>query len=330
MATLRFPDELPGGDRGLNKGPSPRKGVFSQHPGMTPKYHTNNNNASLEYMARMFIPFGDDQTGDKRKAFINSFDDKTRSRELAAALATTGRTDTGNAFGMGYIDFLLQKAQESFQEKYQVVEVLGDNYVSYFFGQAPPVFTYSGTLLNSVQDDWRTAFHIMYNDIIRGTQMARKKLVVTLAYDDVFVTGVLVNMTQLLTAEFELGASFSFNILVKRFDVHSRFGGAAFPPTAVATYPYALEPGLFTNRQIEGVTPSIWNGESAVFTTGSRKKSAEGKTDIGDLEIVPNGYDPEVDYAIDSVYNGGAVRLLRKTSPVVDTMIGNLSDVFNL
>ena len=329
MGKPRFPGDLPGGDSGLNPGYEFRKGVFSNYPGMSPKYHTNNNNDSLEFMARMFIPFSDDPEGKKRTAFINSFEFSGRSMELAAALATTGRVNTGNAYGLGYIDFLLQKAQEQVREKYQVVDVLSDNYVSYFFGQSPPVFTYSGVLLNSRQDDWRTAFHIMYNDILRGTKLARKKLVVTLAYDDVFVTGVLVNMSQLLTAEFELGVDFNFSILVKRFDIHSRFGESVFPPTPVATYPYRLTPALFSNQQVDGVSSSIWNGESAVFTTGQRQKPGETTADTSGLTVEDAGNDPEVDYVAQTIHNSDVVRALRERGGAVGVGVADtLEDAF--
>ena len=227
-----------------------RRGVFSSNPAMTPKYHTNNNEVSLGYMARMFIPFEDPALGAE---FVNSFGDSD-TKILATALTSAG---------YGYLDFLLQRADEPQQEQFQVVDVLSDNYVSYFYGRQPPMFQYSGVLLNTVQDDWRMAFHLMYNKLLRGTKMARHKTVVTLAYDDIFVTGVLVNMQQSLSADMEIAVPFSFTMLVKQIDLHVRYWGNwgtnGYNPTkAKAALPL-----------------SAWTGGGNVATVTTGAKSTE-------------------------------------------------------
>ena len=223
-----------------------RKGVFAQNPAMTPKYHTNNNEVSLGYMARMFIPFEDPALGE---AFVNSFGEDDATKILATALTSAG---------YGYLDFLLQRADEPQQEKFQVVDVLSDNYVSYFYGRQPPMFQYSGVLLNTVQDDWRMAFHLMYNKLLRGTKMARHKTVVTLAYDDIFVTGVLVNMQQSLSADMEIAVPFSFTMLVKQIDLHTRYWGTnGYNPT---------------KAEVVGLQLPTWigGGNVATVTTGAK------------------------------------------------------------
>ena len=166
----------------------------------------------------------------------------------------------------------MQKANEQLQEKVQVVDVLSDNYVSYFFGQAPPMFQYSGALLNSHQDSWRAVFTSLYHHVLRGTQMARRKTVVTLAYDDVMVTGVLTNLSQLLTAEFELAADFNFSMLVKRYDINPRYISSVSNPTQVRTFPYEMTPGLFTDKQVAAVNATMADVGEIRFTTAERKK----------------------------------------------------------
>jgi len=277
---------LAGGDR------TARKGVFAQYPATTPKYHTGNTYPSLEYMARLFIPLPSPAA---HKAFLATVLDKN-AIALAKALATTGRSEN---FGAGCIDFLLQQVQESYQEKYEAVDVLSDNYVSYFYGQQPPLFQYAGTLLNSRQDDWRAAFTVMYQEILRGTKMARRKVVATLAYDDVMVTGVLVNMSQTLTADMELAAPFVFQLLVKRYDVYTQSGGPLTCPTILGDYPYKITPGEFVSPIVSPTSVSMYVAQNAIFsTTKTRVASpvASGSTQDFSDGVVPTDTTPKPTY----------------------------------
>lgn len=222
-------DDLLGGDTSLipSGALTARKGVFATYPATTPKYATNNDSDwGLATMARLLVPV---ENSVAFTNFVATFS-SPEARKLAQALASY----SNKRGGIGYIDFLLGSAQESWQEKVQIVDVLSDNYVAYFFGSQPPVFTYTGTLLNSKQDDWRAAFTILYNDIIRGTQLARRRRSVTLAYDKMAVTGALVSFGQTLTAEMQLASQFQFQLLVKRIDVFRTINSK---PTAASRTP---------------------------------------------------------------------------------------------
>ena len=287
------------------------RGVYAQNPATTPKYHTGNGDVTKEYMARMFIPFASHKA---RNLFVASV--PPASQPLANSLAVSNKlAASGNTpYGLGYIDFLLQSVQEQFTEKMQVVDAVGDNYIAYYLGQNPPTFQYSGTLLNSYQDDWRSAFTALYNDVLRGTMLARRKVVVVLAYDDVMVTGSLNNMSQMLTADFELKAAFNFSVLVKRYDFSSRSPRAKFQPTPVASYPYNIKPGAFSSVPIALTKKSIWNADTVTYTTSNqRKKSAEaGVTPAPGLEVEVVGFDPDPDvaYVANTVYNATIGQLI--------------------
>jgi len=274
------------------------RGVYAKNPATTPKYHTGNADVTKEYMARLFIPFA---TEGARGLFIRTVPDEAKA--LADHLAVSDLSRFSEAgFGLGYIDFLLQSASEQFNEKVQVVDAVGDNYIAYYLGHNPPVFQYSGMLLNSYQDNWRTAFTVLYNDVLRGTMLARRKLVVVLAYDDIMVTGSLNNLSQLLTADFELAASFNFSMLVKRYDVNSRFP-MPFKPTPLAQYPYRFMPSEFASKAIQGVAKSLWSADKVTHTTTEQRKkpSEAGATDAEGLTI--SVVDPEIGYFQNTVYN---------------------------
>lgn len=197
--------------------PNEYEGVFGgQNIAMSPKYNTNNK--SVDYMARLFVPLPNIAA---RTRFLDSINNgsgdakQAEAKRIAEVLAISG--GTFGETGSGYIDFLLTQAQESYSEKVQISEVLSDNFISYFFGASPPVFNYTGVLYNTLQNDWRSAFSILYHQVIRGTQLARRKVSLCLAYDNVIVTGAMLNMNQSLDASQQMAASFSFSLLVKQY-----------------------------------------------------------------------------------------------------------------
>ena len=184
------------------------------------------------------------------------------------------RSDGGSSYG--YVDFLLTQAQESYQEKVQVVDVLSDNYVAFYFGSQPPVFQYSGVLLNTRQDDWRAAFTIMYNAIMRGSQLARRKKLITLAYDEMSVTGSIMGMTQTLTAEMQMASQFTFQMLVQRIDVNRT--RSSIPTGVIAPYP-SVKPGEFAAVGHTFTVPpkTIRATGSPTFQTDSRSDPSKGE-----------------------------------------------------
>ena len=198
---------------------NPRQyGVFGANPLMTPKYALNQGSRDAEFretLARMFISLS---TASKSavKAYLKSIPQDAQTQALAQVLVgQNGNNDTTKA--TGFIDFFLQQVQANFQEKVQVDEVLGDNYVAWFFGQAPPTFQFSGTLLNSQQDDQTTGFAIAYQHLLRGTQLARRGSLLRIRYDNVIVSGAVVQMGSVLNAENELACPFNFAMLVKEY-----------------------------------------------------------------------------------------------------------------
>jgi len=124
-----------------------------------------------------------------------------------------------------------------------------------------------------------------------------------LAYDDVFVTGILLNMTQTLRADSELAADFRFQMLVKRYSVHSR-SGAVFAPTPIATYPYDVKPSAFSSVQIAATNATISNNQEAEFTVSQRSKPARADAP---LAVISPKVDTDAAYARASAYNSDSV-----------------------
>lgn len=252
------------------------RGVFSAHPASTPKYRAEPQaGGAAETMARLFVPM---PNGPSRWKFIQSIWER-EARNLAKNLTTYGDQKPvmgNNGTGLGYVDFLLQNVQESYQEKAQISEVLSDNYVVYYFGSRPPVFQYSGKLLNTYQDDWRSAFTLLYRSVMRGTQLSRRKALISIAYDNVVVTGTMMSMSQGLNAEIEMAADFNFTLLVKRYDLFRLPGTTPTPPSGGVEYFNRINPSeLASTLQLGRIPKNIREVGSPQYVTSQSKNEQE-------------------------------------------------------
>jgi hypothetical protein len=252
----------------------PPRGVFAAFPGATPKYAINKGEQEKDFretMARMFLQVPNYAN------LIAEFNNDPELQQIAAVVAGTANDDGSTLGGAGYVDFLLQSAAHSFQEKAQVVEVLADDHVAYFFGQAATTFSYSGTLLNTKQDDQALNMLRLYAGLGRGSQLASRKTLISLRYDGVFVSGAMMNFTYTLNAETEMMVPFSFNLLVKSYQIiPNPYSGLVTltTPFAVKGQGYApfsqgsLDPG--TKPTSPAATPS------AVTTAAIKPAASEG------------------------------------------------------
>lgn len=225
-------DPVYGGVPRLNEAPASynrgQQGVFALHPLATPKYALNNGLRDGEFrdtLARIYISLADAAPA-TQAAYLDSL--PTNVKELGKVLV--GSNTQG---GTGFIDFFLTSVQESFQEIVQVDKVLADDYVAFFYGQQPPMFQYSGVLLNSMQDDQRSGFARAYATMLRGTQLARRGALARLRYDSVIVSGTMTATSQMIAAENELAVQFSFTFLVKEYAV---LNNRAFNKVTAAQY----------------------------------------------------------------------------------------------
>lgn len=202
--------------------PVKSRGVFSSYPFMTPKYARHRPKRRHEYdqtMARMFIKV----SPKLYKKFVASLEDED-TKKIARVIAG----DDVNKGGHGYIDFLLQRAVHELNEKVQISETLADSYVAFFFGQAPPIFQYTGVLYNTYQDDWTMRMVRIFKNLGRGTQLARQGLTMRLRYDSMIVSGAMLSFNWSLVAGQEIYCPFGFSFLVQSIQV--LYGNLA-PPT---------------------------------------------------------------------------------------------------
>jgi len=213
--------------------PSSNKGVFARTPdqmGATPKYAFNRGTRDPEFrdtMARLFIALPSDKAVVEK--FFASVPEDTRP--LAKVLAAGG--ENSGAGGTGFIDFLMTRSDENLRERAQIVNTLTDNYVVFYGGQEAPLFSYSGTVLNSYNDDQRVWLLKLYQHILRGSKLANRGLVAQLRYDSLLLGGYLEALDLALDGGTDKTAgTFGFRFRVKKLSVHTAALGS---PTILDT-----------------------------------------------------------------------------------------------
>ena len=118
----------------------------------------------------------------------------------------------------GYSSFFLQGVSEAEQEKYQIVETF-TAYYTFFFGKRPPIYTYSGILLNDPEQNWMNTFRFLYENYFRGTAAAELGAQAIVTYDKRAVSGYLLGLNINQDAMSDKGVPFTFNLLVITHDL---------------------------------------------------------------------------------------------------------------
>lgn len=109
--------------------------------------------------------------------------------------------------------FFLENVIENREEKVQVVDTFGE-WIAFFFGRRPEVYSYSGMLLNAKNHNWKDEFQENYDNFLRGSKAVEFGATMFLQYDDVMVEGFMLNCNLQMNAALDKGVPFSFNLLV--------------------------------------------------------------------------------------------------------------------
>ena len=112
-----------------------------------------------------------------------------------------------------YSKFFLQASQESHSERSQVVETFSESYVL-MFGERPPIYNYSGVLLNTENHSWVNDFYYYYDNFLRGTKCAEYNARLLLTYKHSQVEAFMLNMGMNMEASSDNGISLSFSLLI--------------------------------------------------------------------------------------------------------------------
>jgi len=109
--------------------------------------------------------------------------------------------------------FFLEQVQENREEKVQVIDTFGE-WIAFFFGKKPEVYSYAGTLLNAENHNWKDEFQENYEHFLRGSQAVQNRATMVLQYDSVMVEGYMLNCSISMNAMADKAVPFTFNLLV--------------------------------------------------------------------------------------------------------------------
>ena len=112
-----------------------------------------------------------------------------------------------------YSKFFIEAVQEGHAERQQIVETFGDFFV-FFFGERPPVYNFSGVLLNADNVNWAEDFYFYYDNFLRGTKCVEAGAVLLMTYGYRQIEGFLLGINMSLHAANERGIGLTFQVLV--------------------------------------------------------------------------------------------------------------------
>jgi len=228
--------------RYLDKSKSSRElaGTYAVTPTFSPKYHTGHGPDSVLKQARFMIPLPSKLVLDRviKTASGSAIARKilkvltTRANDPTGATANSGlENKEGSWGGYGYVDFWLSQINLQFREKRQLVELTSDAYAVYYHGLAAPNISLSGSLLNTVQNNWWSNFLDLYISAIRGTKTAIFSAPLILLLDSKRYSISIDSLTQSLSADMEMLGSFSMQGLVSKIEEVDTFTSG--DPTAL-------------------------------------------------------------------------------------------------
>jgi len=144
-------------------------------------------------------------------------------------------------------------------EKTQIMEVFGDSEVVYYFGRRPLVFSIRGVLIDSPDNNWFAEWMKMYNDFLRGSQLARNYELVKLVLPNMILTGSISSMSWAQDSSRDIDIPFNFEFIAKIVEPRD-----------------ATPEGMPTSNQLSYVNFSAVNG----FATQSQINSLKGQVAV--------------------------------------------------
>ncbi len=185
-------------------------GVLSPHNRSTPKYYANKLNNSGRVL--------DKDTGDYFKSALGDSYAEIRLLPISGSpsdIANSSWSADDYSKINSYIGFFAVQISEQSAEKYEVIPLVGDDFATFFYGASPREVTINGIVFNTIEDNWRDAFDILYREYARGTSAAKSSAIAQIKYGDRVITGYIVAFDTSLDAASPAVASFNCKMVVR-------------------------------------------------------------------------------------------------------------------
>lgn len=121
----------------------------------------------------------------------------------------------------GFINFIAQSVSYDIQEKSQVMHTFGGQEAVYFFGRAPINVTFSGLLVDDLDNDQFCKFLQLYYDYLRGSKASQDFCYVELSLNNATFTGAFTGISVQQSSDRDTDITFSAQFLAKTFTLAS-------------------------------------------------------------------------------------------------------------
>jgi hypothetical protein len=146
---------------------------------------------------------------------VDDFEDEIAQIYIYGPSTKNGNTSVDRQIVPPFSKFILESIQESHAERSQIVETFGDFYV-FLFGERPPIYNFSGTLINTASVNWVADFKYYYDNYLRGTKCVESGARLVITYGGRQVEGFMLGMSTATEASLERGVKMSFQLVVTR------------------------------------------------------------------------------------------------------------------
>lgn len=218
----------------------------------------------------------------------------------SAGIRTTDERGVQRGRSNANHNFFVTGISHSDQEKMQVVETFGDDFV-FFFGRRPLVIGVNGLLMNTTDFDWKSEWMENYNRYLRGTKCVENKTRVYLRIDDTLYSGYIFKTDVNDNSDLPNVSQFSFNMLVfGHVDISERSVGSFIDTLSTPDGLYVeYVDGPLESLEMYEIDPSTGQSrrtERAAFTDAFTKTETEVLQaldrlfqDIGARRVVQSG-----------------------------------------
>ena len=142
--------------------------------------------------------------------------------DVASAGAVSPALAAYVAKKIGYIDcFILQSVRAVHEEKSFVFQALNGDATTFFFGNKPSIYSFTGQLIDTYNQQWFNDFEFFYTNYLRGSASLANKTRVFMVYKDQVIEGFMLNAQMSGESNNNDATSFSFDfILVQKTAVN--------------------------------------------------------------------------------------------------------------
>lgn len=130
--------------------------------------------------------------------------------------------------------FLLRQYSSRADERMQVFQAINGDVSMYFFGERPRIYSFSGIMYDTYNQQWANKLMRDYDSKLRGTKSIENRTEVCIVYEDKFLQGFVLNLTISKNAELPSGVQFTLDYILTKSSFISLDGTTLLPSNEYA------------------------------------------------------------------------------------------------